>query len=62
MTPETDENGNAPAAPAARGRKDNLWAGLATTVAVASMFWIAYQSTVRNEVSLLQRRIEAPTC
>jgi cell division protein FtsL len=59
MTPETDEKGNVSAAPAARARKDNLWAGLATTVAVASMLWIAYQSTVRNEVTLLQRRIEA---
>ena len=44
MTPETDENGNVSAA----ARKGNLWAGLATTVAVASILWIAYQSTVRN--------------
>ena len=63
MTPETDENGSddsqrAPA-PAARGRKDTLWAGLATTVAVASMLWIAYQSNVRNEITLVQRQIEA---
>ena len=51
---------SAPApAPAASGRKDTLWAGLATTVAVASMLWIAYQSNVRNEVTLVQRQIEA---
>jgi len=51
---------SAPApAPAASGRKDTLWAGLATTVAVASMLWIAYQSNVRNEVTLIQRQIEA---
>jgi len=54
-----DEVQSAPAAPAARGRKDTLWAGLATTVAVASMLWIAYQSNVRNEVTLVQRQIEA---
>jgi hypothetical protein len=73
MTPETDENGrdnaqrafltiagaNPPSAPTASGRKDTLWAGLATTVAVASMLWIAYQSNVRNEVTLVQRQIEA---
>ena len=63
MTPETDGNGSDDAqrapAPAARGRKDTLWAGLATTVAVASMLWIAYQSNVRNEVTLVQRQIEA---
>jgi len=55
MTPETDENGsdnarrafptiagaNPVSAPTASGRKDTLWAGLATTVAVASMLWIA---------------------
>ena len=46
-------------APAASGRKHTLWAGLATTVAVASMLWIAYQSNVRNEVTLVQRQIEA---
>jgi hypothetical protein len=63
MTPETDETGSDDAqrapAPAARGRKDTLWAGLATTVAIASMLWIAYQSNVRNEVTLVQRQIEA---
>lgn len=50
---------SAPAAPAASGRNDTLWAGLATTVAVASMLWIAYQSNVRNEITLIQRQIEA---
>jgi hypothetical protein len=51
---------SAPAAtPAARGREDALWAGLATTVAVGSMLWIAYQSNVQNEVTLVQRQIEA---
>jgi hypothetical protein len=50
---------SAPAAPAASGRNDTLWAGLATTVAIASMLWIAYQSNVRNEVTLVQRQIEA---
>ena len=48
-----------PPARAASGRKDTLWAALATTVAVASMLWIAYQSNVRNEITLVQRQIEA---
>ena len=45
--------------PAARGRNDALWAGLATTVAVAAMLWIAYQSNVRNEVTQVQKQLEA---
>jgi hypothetical protein len=55
-----DKVQSAPApAPTASGRKDTLWAGLATIVAVASMLWIGYQSNVRNEVTLVQRQIEA---
>jgi hypothetical protein len=45
--------------PAARGRNDAFWAALATTVAVAAMLWIAYQSNVRNEVAQVQKQIEA---
>jgi hypothetical protein len=48
-----------PTTPAARGRNDALWAGLATTVAVAAMLWIAYQSNVRNEVTQVQKQLEA---
>jgi hypothetical protein len=47
-----------PTTPAARGRNDALWGGLATTVAVAAMLWIAYQSNVRNEVAQVQKQIE----
>jgi hypothetical protein len=48
-----------PITPAARGRNDALWAGLATTVAVAAMLWIAYQSNARNEVAQVQKQVEA---
>jgi hypothetical protein len=47
------------ASPAARGRSDALWGCLATTVAVAAMLWIAYQSNVRNEVAQVQKQISA---
>jgi hypothetical protein len=46
-----------PAAPAARGRNDTLWGGLATAFAVAAMLWIAYQSNVRYEVTQVQKQI-----
>jgi uncharacterized protein HemX len=46
-----------PAAAAARGRNDTLWGGLATAAAVAAMLWIAYQSSVRYEVTQVQKQI-----
>jgi hypothetical protein len=74
MTPETDENGSddaqhaSPTSAGADQNSNNLESignevqsapAPATTVAVASMLWIAYQSNVRNEVTLVQRQIEA---
>jgi hypothetical protein len=48
-----------PTTPAARRRNDAFWAALATSVAVAAMLWIAYQSNVRDEVTQVQKQIEA---
>ena len=36
-----------------------MWGGLATTIAVAAMLWIAYQSNVRNQVAQVQKQISA---